>query len=500
MDLGFAIVDLVILVIILIAIIIGIFKNPIFGAINLTLFIVFTYVFNAIVAAILPGVVSSLNLEDIFIGAANNIVSLNEKLISLGNEMGLSLSLLPSYLEDATYYETLLNTGINISSFIIAAILSLIVSYGLTWLIYGLLKKFSPKFKEFVSNIYNKKLLRIPLGIVSSLSVAVYFVAFSFTPLNKISKGVEVPINTLLNLKIDGYFDEEFNKAEQLILEVEDIDTTLDGYKNSINSLNSDLNDYQAVIDGFYSRYLLIKNEINLLNQDVEDLLNVNLTSSERAVLNEARSYISQAQKDFSEIESTYDEYSGIVNDYRMDIDSYLNDINKAQEEINGYLVTFNESQAALDDLTTNLDSLQTTLINTQDILDSTIDSSWFSFLLNIDFYPYFDFNYNNEKSDFFNELDKFDNSLQEFADDNLSNIKAYLIDTLNEAENSLDEGKGEIEKYDDEINEVLNEVDDKKSEIDKIILDTDNLIDEANENVLKAKEEIKVLKDKYGV
>lgn len=497
---GFVVIDLVIIAILVIAIIIGFFKNPIFGGINLVLFIALTYIINLIVVAILPSFVSSLNLEIIFTDTGNNIASLNEQISSIASDMGISLTLLPEYLTDGAYYDAILNVGLNVSSFIISSVLALILSYGLTWLIYGLIKKFVPKFKELALKIKEKKAIQMPLGILSSLLVSVFFILFTFSPVNTLAKEVAKPVDTFLNINLEGEFDEEFNKVDTLKADVDTILLRIDGLEKDINTLNDEVIHYEGVLDDFSFTYNDIKTIILDFEDDIDILLTKNINSAERSVLNNAKTQINEAKSNFTDIESTLDEYNGIVDGYKEDITSYLDQIETAKNEINTNLSSFEEAETTLNDVTTKFNEIKDTASKAKDILNYTVSSSWFSWLLNGNYYSYFNFYYNNNVSTLIEELEKFDSSINEFTSTNFDTIKIYINDTIKEVETMINDGKTDLDEYEGMVDDAFNELENKRSEIDQAIEDSNNIVNEANKKIEEVRDELETLKDKYGV
>ena len=481
---GFVIIDLVIIAIIVIAIIIGFFKNPIFGGINLLIFIALTYIINFIVIAILPTFISSLNLESIFNDVGNQIASLNEELTKIGNDMGISLTLLPSYLTEAAYYNEVLNVALNVSSFMISSILALILSYGLTWLIYGLLKKFVNKFKDLVLKIRNKKAIQMPLGIVSSFLVSVFFILFTFSPINNLAKNIEIPVNTFLNINLEGEFDEEFNKVDLLKEDVDTILTRIDGLETNINTLNGEVIHYEGILDDFSITYTDIKSTILDFESDINVLLTKGITSAERSVLNEAKSVINEAKSNFSDIESTLDEYNSMVDGYKSDISSYLDEIDSAKTEINTNLSSFDEAETTLNDITTKFNEIKETASKANDILKFSVYSSWFSWLLKGNYYSYFNFNYNNNLSSFNEELEKFDTSLNDFNTTNFDTIKIYINNTIKEVEVMINDGKSDLDEYEGMVDEAFIDIENKRIEIDQSIEYANKIVDEANTKI----------------
>lgn len=497
---GFVIIDLVIVAILVIAIIIGFFKNPIFGGINLVLFFAFTYIINLIVTPILPSFISSFNLESIFNDVGNQIASLNEELTKIGNDMGISLTLLPSYLTDGAYYNEVLNVALNVSSFMISSVLSLILSYGLTWLIYGLFKKFVVKFKDLVLKINNKKAIQMPLGIVSSLLVSVFFILFTFSPVNNLAKSIETPVNTFLNINLEGEFDEEFNKVDALKREVDTILTRIDGLETDINTLNDEVIHYEGILDDFSSTYTDIKSTILDFESDINILLTKGITSAERSVLNNAKDIITEAKSNFNDIESTLDEYNSMVDGYKEDISSYLDEIDNAKTEINTNLSSFDEAEKTLNDITTKFNEVKESASKANDILSFSVSSSWFSWLLNGNYYSYFDFSYNNNSSSLNEELEKFDSSLTSFTSSNFDTIKIYISDTIKDVEVKINDGKTDLDGYEKQVDDAFNELDNKRSEIDEAINDANSLVDEANTKIEEVRDDLETLKNKYGV
>ncbi len=497
---GFVIIDLVIIAVLVIAIIIGFFKNPIFAGINLVLFIAFTYIINLIVTPILPSFISSFNLESIFNDAGSQIASLNQELTKIGNDMGISLTLLPNYLTDGAYYNEVLNVALNVSSFMISSILALILSYGLTWLIYGLLKKVVAKFKDLVLKINSKKAIQMPLGIVSSLLVSVFFILFTFSPINNLAKEIEKPVSTFLNINLEGEFDEEFNKVDLLKEDVNSILTRIDGLETDINTLNDEVIHYEGILDDFSSTYNDIKLTTLDLESDINILLTKGITSAERSVLNNAKDIITEAKSNFNDIESTLDEYNSMVDGYKSDISSYLDEISNAKTEINTNLSSFDEAETTLNDITPKFNEIKDTASKTNDILSFTISSSWFSWLLNGNYYSYFNFNYNNNLSSLNEELEKFNSSLNSFTTTNFDTIKIYINDTIKDVEVKINDGKNDLDEYEKQVDDAFNELDNKKGEIDKAIDDANSLVDETNTKIEEVRGDLETLKNKYGV
>ena len=493
---GFVIIDLVIILILLISIGIGFFKNPIFAGINLVLFIGFTFLFNFVLVSVLPAIVASFNLEEVFLSLIESLKSANEQLKSLN----YGFSLLPEYMMDINFYNGLSDAAISVVSFFVSTLLALLVSYGLTWLIYGLMKKFFPKFKDLCNKIKEKKALRFPLGIASSLIFSIIFVSVSFTPLNQLANGVEKPLNNLSSIEINDTFKDELDKAYEIKDQVDRISARLDAMEVEVNELNGYFQEYMVDVDEFAEGYRLLANRVYDYGQDIGKLLEKNLSSTDRAVLNDASNGINQVKAYYPQIDATFGEVQATMEGYEKQIQDGIEQLNNVQNMIDENLKVFNDAESTINTATETIEMVKEYSKQAEDILNLSVDSSWFDWLLNLNIYPYFDFTYNDENHNLIGEFENLDSSLSEFVDTNFAIIEKLLKDNIGDVESQIAEGEAQLSEYEQMLVDIKEEIDGVKDQVDGRVEDAYVLLDEANILLDQAGLIIDGLKAKYGV
>ncbi|MFA7111300.1 MAG: hypothetical protein WC174_02920, partial [Bacilli bacterium] len=135
------IIDIIIIAILVIALAVGLLRNPIKCAIDLVLFIGFTYLFYFILVKVEVNLLRAFNIDLATltkdIGA--NITQLNSGITEIGTTIGSSsLVLIDSMFESSEFYNAVGYAAIHLAFFVIAAVLAIIFAYGIGWGIYAI--------------------------------------------------------------------------------------------------------------------------------------------------------------------------------------------------------------------------------------------------------------------------------------------------------------------------------------------------------------------------
>ena len=142
--------DIAITLFIIIGLIIGIFRNPIMSIIHTVLFVCFTFLFTPILGTFMPTILemNNINLADLASSAANAISMVNNEIISFGENIGVKLLTIPSLYTTPSFLEGALKGISNSLTFLVSSILSLIISYLVSWIFYLLIKRYYFEFNK----------------------------------------------------------------------------------------------------------------------------------------------------------------------------------------------------------------------------------------------------------------------------------------------------------------------------------------------------------------
>lgn len=463
----------------------------------MVLYIGFAFLFNFILVSVLPQIIASFDLERAFNSIALALENANESLESLG----YGFTLIPEYLLDPAFYSGATNeAAVKVFSFVVASLLAFLISYGITWLIYGLTKKFSQKFKDLITKINEKKAVKFPLGIVSSLLCAVAFIVFTFTPLNKLAEGVNKPLDNISSIQIEEKFEEEFAEADKVVGSVNEIKGRLGVFDSEVGTLYDLFKDYEDIFYDYDSNYKTLKAELSDFENDIDLLREKNLSYSERITLEGVGVTLDELKLYYPQIDKVFTDADALLSDADKQIDEGMSQLNEAKNFIDENLQKYNEVIGKINELTSTIEEVQGGTKEVNEILNTYFDSSWFDWLLSVDFYPYFDFEYQNENHNLIDELGNIDSSLTEFIDDNVVILKDIIKDGLEDVKAQIADSDGQFEEYEKLLEEAKLQVDELKPQVDEIIQTADELILLFESGLDAARVAIDELKANYGI
>lgn len=461
------ILDYIVIGFIVLFILFGLTKNPIRSLIHLILYILLTFILSGVISELVPNIVSSFgyNIDDLGATIANFILDINNALTNLGEELDVTLKLIPKEYSDSSYYSTLILTLSKSICFIIGSIVSYFVSLLLSVII-NLIIKAILKNKEIN---YKKRPYKVT-SVVLNLVFGFFFISFTFSPYNRL-------VNNCLALKDNlrnnlDYIDTNLisEETKTLVNDCNEIDTQMDslldrisGLVTYIDTLNETFNTYRDDLDEIYDLAVSLESEISAKESTVTSTQNKAKLIGYKASANEI---IAQYNTYISDI----DAYKEDINEYVDTLSDASSDLKEAKEELSAVLNTIN---TYLEQIETYIDTANEYL----DLVDSYSQYAYinhfFSFMTNINYG--FENNFYLNLTEEFNNIEAtLDTIVKENTDILSEKIDVYVA-TYGDSVGTLKEALTEIN---DTINEYEPSINNLKEDIGNSILTFDTFIE----------------------
>lgn len=486
------IIDIVFLVLIAIVFLISLYRNPIFSLINLILFItimlVSIFALNNLVIDFIDKQVDFFSLSE---QIATTISSINEQIASYNKENGTSINLINEVLTDPKFVNSLLISLISTCLPIVYSLVSLILSYILSWIIFGILratclKKVSLKLKE-------KKKIRYLINAPISLLFVIFFGISFFNPINSLLKEGNSVINVASSLKDNKVLNEKLDEINDLTNSANELQNSLIEIEDELKDIESSVSNFEKEVDDLSSSYFKLSYSIEGALKDCKTLKSKNLSSEDSIKVNNIESAVNQASKELSS--------------YKADIDSCKKEVQSGRTKIDYYLVTvdsyINELDSSLGSINDSLGSIKTyqeeinKVFNDYGSYFSLIKKSvLFSWLFDINIYQNNNFVYEDKNYSSLELVDEVIEYANYLNDTGINEISSSLSSALANYQTQIDEGKVEIEEAKKEIEENKKELPNYQSQIDEAKTKLNEAINEFNDKISILEE----LKTKYNI
>ncbi len=463
------IIDIVIIVILVAFLVVGLFRNPIKCAIDLVLFIAFTFIFYNVLVGVQDTILNTAGLSMSQIGEAHigdSISSANNSLKELATQLEISILGIDENLANNELYEQVGYAVVHCVFFIVSSIVSIILAYGIGWGIYAIFRK---KAKTI------KKLPKMILGATVSLLIGCLFIVFTFSPVYLLSDNTSQILSYSESENLENivtFLNDTEEKAEKYSDDIDKVSTQLQTVNSEVNSYESTIQEFDTKVSGLETRYKDIGNRLDAL--------------SKKSLSTEDRYIVEQAQKKYkeyeSEVNSATTEFANTKKEYydlKNEINSYASQTNNLSE----YLVTLSDITFKVNDYYNQIKIFSTDY--------KQYFPSMFNFLGKINFgYANIETTASEIKdlNSFFDIVDKSLDSLI-----NVDSVK--LIEVGNSKINELIET---FEKYKTQLDDFENQYESYKINIDKQIEDGRKQIDDANKELDTYEAELKKLEAKY--
>ena len=449
--------DFILIIIFILFVIAGLVRNPFKCAIDLVLYVIFTFSFYALLVNFQDQIIgiTGYTVSDIGkLNIAQSINSANDTLLSLSKNLGVNLSGIDSALASDELYVQVGYSVVHMIFFIISSIFAPGFACGLGWIIYGI-------FRKKVKNI--KKLPKKLSSLAISIVAASIFISFTFAPfynlLNKYNNLVTY-VNSQELSDFGVFLDSINEKASGIKTNVNDI-------SNKIDKALDDFNSYEPTVDKLDSDITNIINRYDGLVSRIDALSKKNLTDMDRAKVNLAQQHIDEVNdtvtsvKDSKSIKTQY-------NDYKNEIDKQLNSY-----DLESYVVTV---ETYAKDISNLNDTYKKYLSKAKGyVVNYPIYSNMFSFLGN------FDFIYLNFSSTV-NDIGSFN----QFMDVVIKNLDRFINEDL---KTIIDAGNTKISEVTTTLNDANKKIDEVETEYEEKKAEINKNIDEANKNIASLNE-----------
>jgi len=486
--------DIIIVLIFIIAIIIGIFQNFVFGSINLVLFVGFLFLFNFIAKLILPEIIPD-SIYDSYSTGFNDGISALEDYFKNFAEYGITFPGIDAKYNNNAFLEGTLNGASNVVAFIVVACLALLISYGLTWAIYAPLKKLLNK-SEWYKN-HNKKFYFRILSSVICLFSSALFVSAIISPVYYAQENVEKISSKEAQFKVSGLVTglDNLKDLTEKIDAVTAYFVKYDGEANNVELKVNELNDLYVKYDSEFDKYIALCKEY--ADKALVLSANYQLTTQEKATLVGINQALTQA---VSEIES----YKTQLNQYEPDIKQASELIADAKKQLGDAYAQLESGreqiESAVDQFYTQVDAIDqkiTDVFSGIRIIETSngyfeFDKVFFKFLA-FD-YGFGSFTYDGKTTTIDEEIDALITYIQDFIRDVFAQINNLIVEKIKEGAKAIDDelnnfitvNEPEIKKQLEEFNNVYTTA---KEEIGKYQTQIDEAISAINQIIAKYNE-----------
>ncbi|MFA6755359.1 MAG: hypothetical protein WCR97_02465 [Bacilli bacterium] len=470
------IIDIIIIAILVIALAVGLLRNPIKCAIDLVLFIGFTYLFYFILVKVEVNLLRAFNIDLATltkdIGA--NITQLNSGITEIGTTIGSSsLVLIDSMFESSEFYNAVGYAAIHLAFFVIAAVLAIIFAYGIGWGIYAIFRKKARTIKKLPKRL---------IGMGANLLLVGTICLFVFSPVISLTNVV----NQLGTYETNENIDSLNTTIDGAMVKIDEVQV----YADKAEVLFTEFDDMSSTMDTLEARESTTYNNFVSMKDRIAVLKTKSLSVSDQEILNAT--------------ETEFNTYYTQVEDGNTQFQSYVTEFNEKKEEVNSYRSTLTEVETSIDSYRSTLSSFQSTLTTLKSSLSQLNGydqylPNIFSFLGNVNLgYQNLSFTYNDGTSDVtINSTLNGVFTLVFTNLDNLLNIDLPEIETY--ANDSINEAYAEFEKYKTQIDDLEKEYTDYKDTFDTKVAEGNSTLDKADEALASAETIISGLEAKYN-
>ena len=464
------VIDIIIITVLVVFLVVGLFRNPIKCAIDLVLFIAFTFIFYNVLVGVQDNILSLIGFSMSQIGEAHvgdTIANANNSLKDLATNLEITILGIDENLAKNDLYEQVGNALVHTVFFAISSIISIILAYGIGWGIYAI-------FRNKVKNI--KKLPKMIFGASISLLIGCSFILFTFSPVYLITDNTS---------KIINYTESE--NLENIVTFLNDTEEKSNKYSNDIEkvikqleTINSEVNSYESTIIEFDTKISELQTRYDNIGTRLETLSGKSLSAEDRYIVEEAQ----KKHKEYeSEITNASNEFTKTKNNY-YDLKDEINSYANQTDDISEYLTS-------LSNITENVNKYYAEVKNITGEYKQYLPSM-FSFLSKINFgYA----NIETTAADIY-DLNSFFNLIDKNLDSLINDDSIKIIDAGSKKINDL---ITTFEDYKSKLDDFENQYITYKTDIDKQIEDGRKQIDDAFSLLDEFETELDKLESKYN-
>lgn len=347
-----------------------------------------------------------------------------------------------------------------------------LISYILSWIIYGILratclKKISLKLKE-------KKGVRYFINAPISLLFVIFFGISLFNPVNFILKETNSLTNVTYSLKDNQTLKEKMEEINTLKSSANEIYDTLTLVENDLNEMEETVLDYEKQVNELTVSYNELVASVESSLTDCATLKTKSLSSEDKIKVNEIEKILNNAKIELGRYKKSVADASKQVEDGKKEVQSALDEVTSSKKEIKSGLGSLDDS---LDSIICYQEELNKLYEEYGDYIPLFKESVIFSWLFDINLYGTYNFSYNDENysskdslNDVIDYMDYVSTSMiDEIAVSLSSALKTYQ-EELNKGKEEALEAKKEVEEKKETLSSYQDEIDEAKSQLDDAI------------------------------
>lgn len=477
------IIDIVITLFIIIGLIIGLFRNPIMSIIHLALFVAFSFLFYPLFIYVVPKIleVNNINIHDLASLAANGISMFNNELAEFGNSLNLNLITIPSIYSSPSYLEGALKGAVNSLSFFISSLLSFLLSYGVAWAIYALIKRYLLEYGK-------KKILKLPIKMSTSFVINAVFIfislSFIFSPYQNVLYSYTSLVDTFNKVDLMGEVENEYQDVTNLIKKIKSTNNTLTTFEDRLTRMDLTIDEYFSFNFESEDKIVSLKEEINELNIKLNELILNEKNETTLSIYEGYKDELASLDTSFNEIVSLVGENNRVLYSFNADFDENLALIKEEKEDFSSSLELFESSVDLLNSVDNNLNKYLEILNAYKNKFPK---SEWYGWLFNAN-YGYLNYLYNGTLYNLKGEINSFIEIFEDTLSKDLTLLKSYYNEEVVNGNNKIYEMEGRV----DEINEKITY---KENEFNIFKEDSILINEKIDENFKKIEETISNIK-----
>lgn len=486
------IIDIIFLVLIGICFLISLYRNPFFSLINLILFIISMVVLKVCLNPFLIQTIeNSTDFNSLSEQIVSSINSFNQTISDYNDKFGTSLILIDETFSDPNVINGILHSFVYAVLPISYSLASLLVSYILSWIIFGILR--ATCLKDLSLKLKTHKGIRYLINVPLSLIFVIFFGISFFNPINFALNYGNETVLVAEKLSRNENLNKINNDLNSLESSIDEVCYVLDDVKDNLNDMNEIILNYEDEIDELVISLMELRDDMDSSINDCKTLKTKSLSSNDKTSVDEIEKYLLTGRFEIVDYLNDIANIDEEIGESKIEINSAINDIDASKNELKNETSTLNETLSIINTYQKELTQIFNNYGNYINLIKPSILFSW---LFNIDIYQNYKFTHNNKKystKDLINELIEYFSYVN---NDMLNEIATNLSNEINNYD-------VEINKAKEEANKVNEEVLSKKEDLESY----EENFDEYNEYLTKATEEyntniktLNELKTKYNI
>lgn len=439
--------DLIIILIFLTILIIGVFKKPLKGLIELGIYLILTILFIEVFYLFLLFLIkmNNIDLNSFYYDISGAVSIVNIELKGIGERIDEELIYFDPLYLNSSYYNKITKAILYSLSLSLSSIFSYFLSILITYLLFKFLKKKSKKDRKESKRRY------IYSSIISLIS-SILIILISVSPYQNVINNYNNFYNNFNKNNINENLGESKNKLNnsstlynKTLLKYEEIN---EGYSSILNEIDS-INYNNKIYDNSFKNYLLIYNDYKKI---IDEYDNLNIDNES---LKEIKNKLEEATKLIKEIENNKINEEEVLSTFIDEININYN--KNIKDYFDSSLINLNTINGFIGRIENIYSELDFYLEDFNKIIDKLPSSIYLNKIFSFSFFIDY-FIYNDNLTNLSSEVNKFIEELNNIYSCNLDKFNNYfnrLINENNDKLNELNDNYDEFyEKYiEDETN-----------------------------------------------